>query len=116
MKNAHPATSLITRRRGLFLTDMIVGLILVVALTAVLGAMVWRTNLIEKKLADNRAALRLAERALADLRAGSAIDASNVRVRRLTDGTAGQMWVEVTASVDGRSVALVGLVRKEAAP
>src|SRR5688500_20404979 len=99
-------------RRGFFLTDMMVGLILVGILTVVLGATVWRTNLVGKRLADNRAALRLAERTLADLRTGTphAAPVGQVQLRRLSDGPAGQAWVEVRANVEGRSTRLVGMV------
>ena len=91
---------------------MAVGLILVVALMAVMAAMVWRHNLAGHKLADSRAALRLAERTLAELHSGGPVaQARGVQVRRLSAGpVAGTHWVEVQAIVDGRSATLVGLV------
>ena len=107
------------RSRGFFTVDVITGLILVAALAAALAVAAGQQRRAVTRLGDSRAAVHLAERAIASLQTGTPIpDPSadeKVVVEPLTDeAPAGQRWVRVTATVRERSFDLVGLVPREA--
>jgi len=107
------------RSRGFFTVDVITGLILVAALAAALAVAAGRQRRAITRLADSRAALHFAERAIASLQTGAALPDpgadEKIVVESLTDeAPAGQRWVRVTATVRERSFDLVGLVPREA--
>jgi hypothetical protein len=115
-------------RRGFLLVDMITGLAIVGIIAMTLVVLVGHARRIGATLGDRRAAARLAEATLADLRAGrqptvgAVLDqgdrangpARQVEVTALADpatgASPGRRWVEVRATVSGRTVTLVGLV------
>jgi hypothetical protein len=95
----------------------------VAGLAAVLAVMLNRQNLAEQKLADSRAAVRLAERLLTELQTSAPSTASPNEETRISirpcDGQAnvsGSAWVEVQITFRGQSTHLIGLVPQEAAP
>ena len=115
------------RRRGFLIVDMITGLAIVGIIATTLVVLVGRERRIGATLGDRRAAARLAEETLADLRAGrepgrgTVPDGkeggtglpSQVEVTALSSpegSPAGRRWVQVRATVVGRTVTLVGLV------
>ena len=104
------------RRRGMMLADAAIALALVATLATVLVVLTSRHSRASRELAATRAALRLAEAALADMQAGKP-PPQGLQVRRLTtpSGAAG-VWVEATASIDGQPATLIGLVPEPAAP
>jgi hypothetical protein len=108
------------QRRGFFVTDAVIGLILLAVVgIAVATVCRWQSRA-AKRLADQRAATRAAEYALIELHQGHPVPAqlgepAVVRVEPASDGGAavdGYQWVRVTARCDGQSIALVGLARK----
>jgi hypothetical protein len=96
------------------LADAVIALTLVAMLGAVLMVLANRHARATRELGATRAAVRMAEAALMEMQGGRPAPAS-VRVRRLTPAAEGAVWVEVTAAVEGREVALIGLVRESAA-
>jgi hypothetical protein len=107
-------------RRGFLVADAVIGLILLTVVgLAVATVCRWQSHA-AKQLADERAATRAAEYALIELHQGHPVPAQLgepvvVRVEPASGGGAamgGYQWVRVTATCDGRSVALVGLARK----
>jgi hypothetical protein len=100
------------RRRGWVFVDVVMGLILVgLTGTMLAAAGTWHYRLL-KHLADSRAATRAAESALISIQAGEPVDQGKFAVRQLPTASdaLGMQWVEVSATVDGRSASLVGLV------
>jgi Tfp pilus assembly protein PilX len=108
---------------------MITGLAVVGIIATTLVVLVGRERRISAAFGDRRAAARLAEATLADLRAGHQPTAgatsadgddhgngpvTRVEVTALADPAAGaspgRRWVQVRATVAGRTVTLVGLV------
>jgi len=105
------------RRSGFLLADAVVGLALLGIIAGMLAVALNRQQLALRRLADSRAACRLAENTLANLRSGRAAphpaaDTDTVRWRRidLPRPPAGMVWVQVDATVNGRQNSLIGLV------
>lgn len=99
-------------RRGWVFIDVVMGVILVGMIAGMLGAAAgWHYRAL-KHLADTRAATRLAESTLISLQTGQPVAAADSKCRELSAATdlPGMTWVEVSATVDGRSASLVGLV------
>ena len=104
-------------RRGFLVTDALTALILITSLAAALAMATAQQNRAARRLADEREAIRLAERALDDLQAGAApatrpsADAQ-ISIRSLDDAAAPKdyQWVIVSASVRGRGAEMAGLV------
>ena len=116
------------RRRAFLEIDVLAGLVIVGALTLALGAVLGRQHRAVQKLADNRAAMHLAEAVLTDLQAGRGRSQTGAdpdvtvtlrRVDRVGDqpGVAAgpDAWVEVVASVRGGRASLLGAVPRDAA-
>lgn len=84
---------------------------LLIATLALLASVQVRTQRAASRLADDRAAVHLAESTLITLQHGAVTLPEGVSVKRIDrDATSGRQWVRVTASVRGRSVDLTGLV------
>jgi hypothetical protein len=87
--------------------DGIASLFLLSMLVAVLAKTVNDRCRAVARLADTRDASRFAEAALLDLQQGRSVE-RGVAVRSLDDG-----WVQVSASVNGRTVTLTGFTRRQ---
>jgi hypothetical protein len=110
------ATTLRIRRRGYFLMDTVIGLVLAGVLGTILVVAIARGGTAERRLAGNAAATRIAQRAMATLHEGKPVPTdfagATVSVKPADGGAAirGHSWVEVTVNYRGRRAALVGLV------
>lgn len=109
----------VRRHRGFFLIDALIGLLLIGVLATLLAVTADRTSRAQRRLADDRAATRAAERVLVSLQAGTPLqppgDDTKILVQRLDTETADRVWVRVTATVAGRPATLYGLVAAPAA-
>src|SRR5688500_9414702 len=106
------------RRHGWFATEAVLGLAVVMILTAALALSVTRSQRAAQRLADSRAAARLAEATITALQSGNPAPATpagaTVQVRRLdpaADLPPGTTWANVNVSFNGRIVELTGVVR-----
>ena len=103
--------------------DVIAGLLILVVLTATLATSLARQDRAAQKLADSRAATRLAEQPLPALQTGRAPptpeEGTAIDIVPLEPGDAappaGRAWVRVTVTRNGRSSSLIGLTRADAA-
>ena len=111
-------------RTGYMAADAIMALAIAAILLTVLTVAVARQRRGSERLADSRAAVRLAEETITALQAGAAPPAAppgtTVQVRPLTtphelNPPPGSTWVEVTVTFNGRTSHLAGLVRADAA-
>jgi hypothetical protein len=105
------------RRRGFFLADTIMGLIVAGILGLVLVVSISKGGQAQRRLDDGAAATRVGQRVMAILHEGKAAPAelagAKVTVRPATGGGAkieGKDWVEVVVDYRGRQASLVGLV------
>jgi hypothetical protein len=69
------------KRRGIMMTDAVLGLALLAMVAALLAATVARHAQANERLAGSRAAMRYAERVVGDLQLGQAPPASDERAR-----------------------------------
>jgi hypothetical protein len=102
------------RRKAFFTIDGIAGMIVMSALLIVLAVAAGQRNKAVGRLADTRAASRLAEKTLLDLQQGLKIaPSSDVKITPLpqVEGGATQ-WIQVEATVSGRTVTLIGPTRR----
>ena len=102
-------------RRGFLVADMLVALAIVALLAAIMAATLGKQAKASIKFSQTRAAMRLAEAAMADMQTGqspSPPQAGTLGVRRMPAQTqpAGMAWVEVTVQLEGGRAALLGLV------
>jgi type II secretory pathway pseudopilin PulG len=110
------------RRPGFFMTDAIVGFIVIGVLGWVLVVAITKSSGAQRRLNDSAAALTTAEQVLAIMRQGQAppqnLGEAKVEVRAAEGGkaVAGQRWVEVVVSLNGRTGTLVGLVPEGTKP
>ena len=110
------------RRAGFFITDSVVGFLLIGVLGLVMVVGVTTAAKAHRRLADSAAATVAAEQAMALLRDRQPVPQSlgevAVQVRAATGGqaVAGHRWIEVTATRNGRTATLVGLVPEGARP
>ena len=127
MRKAVPNSSLslpIWRRRraGFFLTDSVVGFLLIGVLGLVLVVGVTTAAKAHRRLADSAAATVAAEQAMALLRDRQPVPQTlndvAVQVQAAEGGQAvvGHRWVEITATRNGRTATLVGLAPEGAMP
>ena len=107
--------------RGWFAAEAMIGLAVVVVLTAALATSVTSSQRAAQRLADARAAARLAEATITALQTGrpapAAPTGATVQVQRLahsTDLPPGSAWANVTVNFNGRTADLTGLVRADA--
>jgi type II secretory pathway pseudopilin PulG len=107
------------RRAGWIMLDMITGLIILLVLIATFSAALLRQQRGQQKLADTRAAMRLAEETASLLQLGQAPPAppegESIEVVPLSspDQTppAGHAWVRIRVTNNGRTATLVALAR-----
>ena len=100
------------------MADAVMALVIVGLLLAAMSVSLGRQARATQRLADERAAMWAAERALARLQSGAAhdeqveLDGAGIRIEPTEggEGPAGHAWVRVRADVNGRQAALVGLV------
>jgi hypothetical protein len=117
-----PSRARRNRRPGFFLTDSVVGFLLIGVLGLVLVVGVTTAAKAHRRLADSAAATVAAEQAMALLRDRQTVPQTlgdtAVQLRPATGGQAvpGHRWVEVTATRNGRSATLLGLVPEGANP
>jgi type II secretory pathway pseudopilin PulG len=107
----HPPSA--PRQRSAFLTlDVIVALAVVVTLSAVLAVSLSRMHQASLRMADERAAVRLAETAILHLQARDKTPLlAQTSLRPLTNpAPPAQTWVEVTAKYNTRPASLIGLI------
>jgi type II secretory pathway pseudopilin PulG len=112
-------------RKGYIATDAIIALAIVLMLLAVLSVSASRQRRGSERLADSRAAIRLAEETITALQTGAtpprAPQGMTVQVRATPaqqpplETPNGSTWVDVLVSYNGRSSSLSGLVRADAA-
>jgi type II secretory pathway pseudopilin PulG len=105
------------------MVDVITGLLILVVLTALFATALARQTRGAQRLAESRAAMRLAERTLTALQSGQpppappaapADEGSAIEIAPLgpADGAPGRAWVRVTVTRNGRtSATLIGLAR-----
>jgi type II secretory pathway pseudopilin PulG len=105
-------------RRGIFVMDAIVGLVIIGALATAIAVALTQYRRADRRLSDTRTAARLCERTLVDLSAGLK-PAADGRVKwqalALKDAPAGYAWIEVSATADTGRASLLGLVPASAA-
>jgi hypothetical protein len=106
-----------THRRGFFFMDAVAAILLLAVLMVVLLTTMGQRMRAGSRLADSREASRLAEKALLDLQQHRTVDAGDagVTVTPLgnVEGVDRLQWTAVTATVNGRSVRLLGTVGRQ---
>ncbi len=102
-------------RRGLISLEFITALMLLLATVLLFLGVTSKRIKVSKRLADDRAAVRLAERTMLTLRVNGFLSAKTlqgVAVTKLADpAPADYAWFEVNATVEERKASLVGLAR-----
>lgn len=100
-------------RRGFLVLDVVGGLMLMLVTVVLLAGITGRSRIAARRLADDRAATRLAETTLLRLAAdGSATIDDAVHVTPLdTAAPPGLRWVNATSNLNGRRATIVGLVQ-----
>jgi len=110
-----------TFRRGIFMADVMLGLVLLGILTGILISATSRTQRAADRLSNARTAGRVAQEVLVDVQAGLPAPQprgeTKISVEPAEGGAKvpGRRWVQVVVSFRGESALLVGLV-PEAAP
>ena len=102
-------------RRGIFLTDALLGLILISVTAAMLSSTVGYHQKATGSLSASRAAARAAERVLSDLQLGQTPQASDQTLKWEIQplkalAPRGQVWVEIRVHSRGKSASLTGMV------
>ncbi|HEX4055649.1 MAG TPA: type II secretion system protein [Tepidisphaeraceae bacterium] len=107
-------------RRGFVFIDVLMGMIIVSILGAILGGAAAMHQRSLKHLDATRAASHLAESALLSMQSGQpprAAEKKSLAIHELSSADVpGMSWVEVRATVHGRSASLVGLVPRNTIP
>ena len=116
MKTSYPNH----HRRGLISLEFMTALMLLLATVLLFLGVTSKRIRVSKRLADERAAVRLAEQTMLTLRVNgyaSATPIERVAITKLADpAPAAHVWVEVNATVEERKTSLVGLVPVKEAP
>jgi type II secretory pathway pseudopilin PulG len=100
-----------SRRKGFFITDVLTGLLLIVVLAVALATAMNAQQRAARRFADEREAVRTAERVLTNLQRGRAAPStgqsgdSQTRIEPLDNN-----WVRVVVTVRGRAAELYGPV------
>ena len=108
--------------RGFFSAEAIVALALLAFIMILLAVALGRQQKVLNRVADSRAALRIAEATLTAMQthriAPTAAPASAVRIIKLDTPCecSGYAWAKVQATVNGRSASLVGVVPASSIP
>jgi len=100
------------KRRGFLFADALVALALMAALAVALLSVKGAYARVERKLANQREADRMAETTLVDLQRGQPASESAQVVGLDTLAPAGWRWVRVELSYNGRVGRISGLVRR----
>lgn len=120
------------RRRGIFITDAVIGLAVLATLMAVTAITLGYDHRAQRAALDHRRLTTAAEQAMRSLQLGHTADDAardatadavaaghtiELAFERLPDGDApdGRVWVRVTATHAGQSIELVGVAPEEAA-
>ena len=108
------------RQRGFLIPEAVLGLALIGVIAAALTIALSRESAAERHMADGRQAVRAAEAALTNLRAGIDVPATEdvkITVRPVAgaNDVGAWKWVEVTATVRGQTRTLTGLAPEGAA-
>jgi hypothetical protein len=106
------------QHRGFFTAEAIIGLALLAMIMILLAVALGREQKVMNRLADSRAALRLAEETLTALQSKTAAPQAGVRVMKLDApcDAPGCSWAKVQATVNGRSATLIGVVPSASLP
>jgi hypothetical protein len=100
------------------MADIAIGMAVVGVIAAVLLSAVGRERAAEQRLADDRAAARLAERVLLDLQhhqpPPQARSDARITMRKTAD-PAGGNWTAVDVELRGRRATLIGMVPEQGA-
>lgn len=98
-----------SRHHGIFLLDLMMAIVVLLALATVLSIAINRTAGAADKLANDREAIEVAQRTLLALQAGQRVSESDdrvkVKIERLNEG-----WTRVSVAVDGRRATLTGWI------
>ena len=103
-------------RAGFIMTDLVIGLGLVTVVGLLLSGAVGRAASTEQRMADQRAAARVAERAMLDLQHRQPVPSLGGDVRIIVRPVAGDTaptgfkWTAIDATVRGRRATLIGLI------
>jgi hypothetical protein len=108
--NQHDLRYLRSRHRGIFMLDALLGLFLIVAIAAALGAVTSSQRRAAIIAANDRAAVRQAEATLILLQCRQPVQSDGKILRLDTPAPAGWEWVQATGRCGSRSAILVGLV------
>ncbi len=104
-------------RRGFFFMDALAAILLLAVLMVVLLTTMGQRMRASSRLADSREASRVAEKAMLDLQQHRAVDAGDAGVTITPlgnfEGIDRLQWTAVTATVNGRSVRLVGAIGRQ---
>lgn len=113
------------RNAGYIAADAIIALAIVLLLLSLLSVSVARQRRGSERLADSRAAIRLAEETVTALQTGATpppppqgitVQVKPTEAKPQLEAPAGSTWVEVVVSYGtGRSSSLCGIVRADAA-
>ncbi len=98
---------------GFLTADVMMGLMIIAVLAVVLVATMAQHRKGAERLSDTRGAVWAAERALATLQTGAAVNDKTITVEPVLGDVAapaGQKWVRVRATFNDRSATLLGLV------
>ena len=99
-------------RRGFLMLDVMTGLLLLLVTIALFTNVAAHSRVAAKRLADDRAAVRLAETTLLirNTRTPTATDARVELVMLDTAAPIDRGWARATATVNGRRAEIVGLI------
>src|SRR3954471_20421471 len=108
-------------RSGFFLTDLVVGIGILVILTLVLTTAAAQYRRGSQKLADSRQAVRLAEQVMLSLQSDqkppAAADGDNIDIVPLPETRGlpqGCVWIRVQTRHSGHTAELIGVVKSDA--
>ena len=110
------------KHRGFFIAEVVAGLALLALLMTMLAVALGQRQKAMNRLADSRAALRLAEAALSAMQnktpltgAGSGSSLSVMKLSAPCEAQ-GFVWAQVNTTFNGRSATLVGIVPAASIP
>src|SRR6476620_11040718 len=100
------------RRRGFMMMEVLAGLFLLIALSMALAASVGLRAKNAQKLSDQRAALAIAQQALATGTA-PADSPAHISIKQFDKKIGDRHWIEVSVALNGRHITLCGLARAQ---
>jgi hypothetical protein len=98
--------------RGIFTVEASLAIVITVGLMILFTAFAMQNDKALRSFNDKRAAIRLAEETLLAMHNAPPTDDARIRIRRLETASESpsKIWVEVTATIDGRAASLTGQV------